>query len=134
MASRVVLDFSWSPVSVPLSFTFIGTYPYTTQADAISRSSDSRYAAYTTPNNTLLTFTATASIPAGITVVEYKWNFGDGTIGYGSTVSHTYSISSPQTMATLTTTDNLGRQSNVGKLLNLRQASPILIGQNLSVS
>jgi hypothetical protein len=134
MASRIIADFSWSPVSVALSFTFIGTYPYTTQADSISRSSDSRYAAYTTPNNTLLTFTATASIPAGLTAVEYKWNFGDGTVGYGSSVGHTYTISSPQTMATLIVTDNLGRQSSIGRLLNLRQASPIVIAQNLSVS
>jgi len=134
MASRIVVDFTWSPTSVPLSFTFIGTYPYAHQADAVTRTSDSRYAAYTTPNNTLLTFTATASIPSGLTVVEYKWNFGDGTVGYGSSVSHTYLISSPQTMATLIVTDNLGRQSSIGKLLNLRQASLILIGQNLSVS
>jgi hypothetical protein len=134
MASRIVADFSWSPVSVPLSFTFIGTYPYSTQADTIVRASDSRYTAYTTPNNTLLTFTATASIPAGLTAVEYKWNFGDGTVGYGNSVSHTYTISSPQTMATLVVTDNLGRQSSIGRLLNLRQASPIVISQNLSVS
>lgn len=36
------------------------------------------------------TFNATASTDDG-NIVEYEWNFGDGTIGHGQTISHTYS-------------------------------------------
>src|SRR5437660_330700 len=49
------------------------------------------------------TFTATAT--GGTSPYTFAWNFGDGTTGTGSPVSHTYATSGPFTV-TLTTTDS----------------------------
>jgi hypothetical protein len=128
MADPVVLSFDWTPKSVPLSFTAGGnTYPYSKQVDNVTRTSDGRYAAYTTPANTLLTFTATAIAPGGVVILEYKWDFGDGTIGYGSSVAHTYTVASYQTQATLVVTDSLNRRYSRAQVLNLRPAAPIQV-------
>lgn len=134
MANGIVLDFDWTPKSVALSYTVNGnTYPYAKQADGITRSSDSRYTAYTTPSNTLLTFTASATTPSSLSITEYKWDFGDGTIGYGATVSHTYASASPQTQVTLVATDSLNGQTYRSRILNLRRAVKINVIPHLRV-
>jgi chitodextrinase len=132
MSTKV--DFDWSPKSVPLSWTIGGnTYPYAHQADAATRTSDSRYAAFTTPTNLLITFVATAIPDSGVIVTEYKWDFGDGQIGYGATATHTYLAASPQTQVVLTITDSRGDRTSRGQILNLRAAVPILVASGISV-
>lgn len=128
------LNLSWTPVSVPLSYTVGGdTYPYSHQADNVSRASDSRYVAYTTPINTPLTFVASATFAPGVTALEYRWDFGDGIIGYGPTVTHTYKVAASDTAVTLIVTDSLLNQTSRSKILNLRPADRITISEVISV-
>lgn len=135
MRQRLNIAFSWSPVGIPLSVTTSGnTYPYVHQQDGLTRASDSRYTAFVTPANTLLTFVATVVAPPGIVPVEYKWDFGDGSIGYGSTVTHTYLVPSAQTVATLSVRDNFDNIVSRGQVLNLRFASAIHVGESIAVS
>lgn len=62
------------------------------------------------------TFTVTLdgsrSVPSasGATIVQYAWNFGDGTTANGAKVQHTYPSLQHYT-ATLTVTDSLGKQA-----------------------
>lgn len=131
----IKVDFSWTPTSAALSWTVNGnTYPYSTQQDAIVRGSDSRYPAVTTPNNTLLTFTAAVTPPSGITILEYRWEWGDGEIGFGVTASHTYKVSAPETQANLIVTDSNRNVWNKSKVLNLRFANQIVVSGNNAVS
>lgn len=98
----VLVNFTWTPLNGSLSYTVDGvTYPYSHQDDAVTRASDARYAEFTTKANQLLTFTATVSGPSGFVVKEYKWNFGDGMVGYGIVTKHTYLLAVPQTQVTL---------------------------------
>ncbi|MBI4819640.1 MAG: right-handed parallel beta-helix repeat-containing protein [Deltaproteobacteria bacterium] len=55
----------------------------------------------------LVTFSAAGSTDADGTIVNYRWDFGDGAIGSGSTVSHTYSTGGDFNV-TLTVTDDDG--------------------------
>lgn len=59
--------------------------------------------------------------PAGVNVVNYQWNFGNGEIGYGTFASTTYIYNQPPPaiQATLTVTDSLGRTASVAHRLNL---------------
>ncbi len=130
------LDFTWTPNSVALSYTINGnTYPPSRQVDNIDRSSqpgslDSRYSAYTTPNNTLLTFTASVVMPSGVIVTEYRWDWGDGQVGYGSTATHTYKVAPPETAVKLTITDSNRNTWGKSKILNLRFAGLIRVNVN----
>lgn len=42
--------------------------------------------------------------------IEHLWDFGDGVLGWGSTVVHTYTTSIPFVQASLRVTDDLGRR------------------------
>lgn len=136
MASEPKLDFTWTPQSVAVAYTINGnSYPPARQIDNIDRSAqagslDSRYAAYTTPTNTLLTFTASVMLPSGLIVTEYRWDWGDGQIGYGSTATHTYKIAPPETTARLTITDSNRNIWSKSKILNLRFSSLIRVNVN----
>src|SRR4051794_17982149 len=103
----IKLDLDWTPKSVALTYSVGGnTYPPLKQVDAVTRASDSRYQAYTTPINTLLTFTATTTLPAGLLILEYKWDFGDGSIGFGATVAHQYLAANFSTQVSLNVLTN----------------------------
>lgn len=130
MPARLNVDFSWSPVSgTPFTWTVGGnTYPYTTQQDTIVRPSDSRYAAVLTSTNTALTFTSSIVVPPGMSAIEYRWNFGDGSFSYGPVVTHTYIAPSPQTAVSLVVTDNFFNQATRQKVLNLRFGNRITLG------
>ncbi|HEB49321.1 MAG TPA: PKD domain-containing protein [Desulfobulbus sp.] len=54
-----------------------------------------------------ISFDGTGSTPSSSndSIVQYAWNFGDGSTGIGATVQHTYSDNGSYT-ATLTVTDN----------------------------
>lgn len=128
MPDKPIVTFTWSPTGSALTYQAGGnTYPYTHQADLTTRASDANYGAFVTPINTSITFTATAIVPPGIFVSEYKWDLGDGTIGYGPSIAHTYIAAVSQMAATVTITDSLRRTANASQVLNLRQAKPILV-------
>jgi hypothetical protein len=133
--AKLATDFDWTPKSVPLSYTIGGnTYPPSTQADSVSRASDARYLSYTTPTNTLLTFTASVVLPPNVFIAEYRWDFGDGTVGYGPTVNHTYATASSQTAPVLVVTDSLGNRASRSHVLNLRQTVPIVVSLGARVA
>lgn len=120
------VTFDWTPRGTALSYTLGGnTYPYAKQQDNVTRATDTRYATYITQTNTVLTFTATVISPPPIAIVEYRWNFGDGTVGYGPTVNKTYLGASQSAEVSLTVLDTLGRSQSRHQVLNLRPANII---------
>jgi hypothetical protein len=122
------VDFDWSPKSVPVSYTVGGnTYPYARQADGQVRTSDSRYTSFTTPTNTVLTFTASISLVGDNSIVQYLWNFGDGSSAFGSSVSYMYKIANPSAEVSLAVTDIYGRTVARHRVLNLRTTTAVSI-------
>lgn len=57
--------------------------------------------------------------PPGVTILEYLWDFGDGFVGHGPTVTHTYEVADPDTEISLTILDSLGREWSTSKALSL---------------
>lgn len=64
------VSFTTTPQGAPFDYT-AGTTVYTTTATF-------------TAINTLITFTPTIVLPAGLTALECRWDFGDGEIAYGT--------------------------------------------------
>ena len=124
---EAVIDFSWTGQSGAVTFAVGGnSYPYARQFDNVARpASDGRYASLYTATNQALVFTASVTIPAGVTIKEYRWDFGDGNFGYGPTVGYTYRVANPTTQVSLTITDNFSRSKTRAKLMNLRPGNPI---------
>jgi hypothetical protein len=132
---RPSVDFSWSPIGVALGYTFgTDSYPYIHQQDNAIRASDVRYASYATPINTAITFTANVVAPTGLIIYEYRWNFGDGTIGYGPTVTHEYKAAAPETQASLQVKDSRNQITTRFQTLNLRPAARVTINQVIRVT
>lgn len=75
-----------------------------------------------------LTFTGQVTVPPGVFIVEYYWNFGDGSEAYGVNTSHTYNVGAAETRVSFCITDNFKRQICSGKLLNLRPGLAITVG------
>src|SRR6185436_14442760 len=76
---------------------------------------------------TAVTFNGSGSSDPDGTITSYAWDFGDGTSGTGSIVTHTYSASGTETV-TLTVTDNSGARTSDVAFVNVQtQAS----GQHL---
>lgn len=121
----LALDFSWSDGTSFLPWTINGNqYPPTVQKDGVSRpGTDANYAVVAASNNIAMTFTATAAMPAGTLIREYKWDWGDGQVGYGPVAVHEYKIASPETRVSLTITDSNGNSWSRSKLLNLKYAA-----------
>jgi chitodextrinase len=72
---------------------------------------------------TAVTFNGSGSSDPDGTITSYAWDFGDGTSGTGSIVTHAYSASGSKTV-TLTVTDNSGaRTSDLAFVDVLAQAS-----------
>jgi hypothetical protein len=95
----VVLSIATAPTGATYTYT-AGTVTYTTTE---------KY----TATNTLITFTATVAlpnVPAGLAIIEYYWDFGDGNFSYGNPATHTYKLSGLSPQAVLRVTDNYGRQ------------------------
>jgi len=63
-----------------------------------------------------VTFDATASNPVGGTITEYAWKFGDGQIGTGATITHSYSTTGTFTV-NLTVTDSEGLANSTTKAI-----------------
>lgn len=99
-----------SGVAVSFSFTPAGTFTYTSPSGLV-------LSAPSAAHNTSLTFTATATIynqgsdlTGPLTIIEYRWDFGDGVYGYGNGATHTYKLQNVQAVTKLRVTDSKGRQ------------------------
>lgn len=107
------VDFSWEPIGAAVTFSFAGnSYPPAGMGD--------RAAAFYTPVNQLVTFTAEIDNAPEIPVIEYRWDLGDGTIKYGATVGHIYNVPNPSLTAKLEVKDALNRKVYVSKVLLLQ--------------
>src|SRR4051794_37172061 len=103
------IDFTWDPIGAAISFNLAGnSYPPAGQ----------RFEAFYTPINQLITFVANADDSDSI--VQYRWDLGDGIIQYGQTVGHTYVVPNPSLTVKLEVMDNLGRKSYVSRVLLLQ--------------
>ena len=63
-------------------------------------------------NGLTCTFDGTASTDSDGTVAAYAWDFGDGQIGYGQTIIHTYSSFSTFFAVSLRVLDDDGDTSS----------------------
>lgn len=69
------------------------------------------------------------TVPPGISIVLYQWNFGNGQTGFGPYASVTYPFSKPvaSIQTSLTVFDNLGRSFSCAKRLNHQSLSPVYV-------
>lgn len=74
----------------------------------------------------LAQFDSQGSSDSDGTIVDYEWEFGDGSTATGATTSHTYNAPGEYT-ATLTVTDNDGLSSNDTVNISVLNQSPIAI-------
>lgn len=118
------INFTWSPVGAAVSYSIGGnSYP----------PAGTRFEAFYTPVNQLLTFVASAVLPTGVAITEWRWDMGDGNQKYGSTVSHTYVVPNPATSVRLEALDSLSRRVFVQKVLNLQVQFPTVVQDHLRV-
>ncbi len=66
--------------------------------------------------STSIFFDARASIDPDGDIISYNWNFGDGTLGSGSTTAHVYTASGTLDV-TLTVTDNMNGNASISQAL-----------------
>jgi hypothetical protein len=86
-----------------------------------------------TNTNVELSFTATVRLDPGDYIVEYIWDFGDGTKGYGPTAKHTY-IQTTETMrVSLCVLDNHRRKVCVGRQILLLPGEPLSVGEGVTL-
>jgi hypothetical protein len=105
------VDFTWDPVGAAVSFSFAGnSYP----------PAGARFAAYYTPVNQLVTFTAQVTATPNAPIIAYRWDLGDGVTKFGSTIGHVYNVPNPSLTAKLEVTDSLNRKVYVSKVLLLQ--------------
>lgn len=133
--SKPQVNFDWTPRGGAFNFVAGGiTFPYNTQQDAVVRASDVRYVTNTTPTNTLLSFTANLVVPGDISIIEYRWDFGDGGVAFGPIAQHTYLVAASQTRVSLTVRDNLGRSFYRHRFLLLYPSQTVVLaGGTISV-
>ncbi len=128
-ALPVTVDFYFEQTGPPGIATYDGdTYPYSPLPS--DKGDDYRYAWGTTPVFLAVEFHAEPVVvegkkqahvqpPPGVTILEYFWDFGDGHVGHGPTVTHTYEVADPDTAISLTVLDSLGREWSTSKALSL---------------
>lgn len=76
------------------------------------------------PSPLVVSFDGSASNDPDGTIANYIWNFGDGSVGSGKTIQHTYTTVATYT-ATLSVTDDLGAISQaVGKTIIAEEPQP----------
>src|ERR1017187_918179 len=117
----VEVNFWWEENGPVEAYTFDGdSYPYTHPEPA------SRYIMHTTYINELIAFFALEHeghphviTPAGVEIVEYLWNFGDGFFGYGPFATHEYKVLEPGIEVKLTVVDTRGLEWSASKPMNL---------------
>lgn len=71
----------------------------------------------------------TLTVPPGITVVLYQWNFGNGLTGFGpyASTTYTYAAPVPSAQCSLTVHDSLGRSFSCAKRLNQQALTPLFV-------
>lgn len=135
--AAVVCDFGWhtqdGSLFPTLSYRVNGVqYPpanWTWTSGGVTYSS--QYTVYTTVLGQTIIFDAIDAlslglpktiVPAGVQIVSYNWDLGNGQSGIGPTVSTVYNYTSPPPDAavTLTVTDSLGRRASTTHLINLQ--------------
>lgn len=118
------VDFTWSPVGAAITFNFAGNaYP----------PAGTRFEAFYTPVNQLVTFVAAVTAAANAPIIEYRWDLGDGIIAYGQTVGHTYNVPNASLTAKLEVTDAFNRKVYVSKVLLLQVQFPTQVSGKLRV-
>jgi hypothetical protein len=130
------VSISWTPWAVNPPATWVAggiTFPYARQADAVTRASDSRYAAYKTPTNTPITFTANAKTDALAPVIEYRWDFGDGSLGYGQSITKSFVVGNVAQTITVRVLDARGRVASSQRPMLLYAATSIVAGTPITV-
>ena len=78
--------------------------------------------------NQSIVFDASESYDPDGAIISYEWDLGDGTIGIGYIVAHTYQSSGEYTV-TLTLTDNAGLTSNTSQIVSIAASSNASTGQ-----
>lgn len=97
------LSFSWTPTSGTFTWVAGGTSHATSAPQAIVGTPTTFVAVPVAPRGSGRTFTLIA------------WDFGDGSVGYGLSVAHTFLFANPHTRVTCTATDNRGVTTTVGR-------------------
>jgi hypothetical protein len=121
------VDFSWGPLSIP--WAELPGYPY--DANQPVAGSPEQEDVFLTPGTAEITFTAAVRVPEGDFIIAYEWDFGDGFTGFGQSVNHSYTTSSPSTRAVLCVTDNHGRRFCRGQQVNLRPAELTVVAPGI---
>jgi len=67
---------------------------------------------------------ATSTAAAGRQIVSYEWDFGDGSVGSGATVTHAYGPPAGTYTIVLTVTDNTGRKGVRSATLTVSAPEP----------
>ena len=118
------VDFTWSPVGAAITYNFAGnSYP----------PAGTRFEAFYTPVNQVLTFVASATPATGTAIVQYKWDMGDGVTKYGPTIGHTYTVPNQSLTAKLEITDSLNRKVYVSKSMLLQVQFATVVSEHLRV-
>lgn len=126
------VTFDWSPKGAAWVINIGGnTYPYTVDEPLLGAPAQPEV--NFTNNNQELTFTASVETDPGDFILEYYWDFGDGTDGYGPEVTHTYRSYSPTVRVSLQVTDNHRRKVNAGRQLSLVPVELIAVSQGITV-
>lgn len=120
----VVCNFWWEEAGPIGAFTYDGdSYPYPPLYPG-----DTRYLLQTTPIHIVITFDAIGQAnsanpqvipPPGVQILEYFWDFGDGTHDYGPVTKHVYRVADPNLSVTLTVVDSRNMRFSAAKPLNL---------------
>jgi hypothetical protein len=118
------VNFTWDPVGAAITFNFAGnSYP----------PAGSRFEAFYTPVNQLITFTAAAVPASGTAIVQYRWDMGDGVTKFGAVIGHTYTVPNQSLTAKLEVTDSLNRKVYVSKAMLLQVQFPTQVSNKARV-
>lgn len=118
------VNFTWSPVGAAVTYTLgANTYP----------PAGTRFEAFYTPVNQVLTFEAIVTPPPNINIIQYRWDLGDGNVKFGQTIGHTYSVPNQNLTCKLQVTDSLNRTVYVSKVLQLQVMFPTAVQDHIRV-
>jgi DNA/RNA endonuclease G (NUC1)/PKD repeat protein len=78
---------------------------------------------YNAPEGSSVNMSGAGSVDPNGSIVSYAWNFGDGTTGTGTTVSHTYALAGSYTISMIVT-DNDGLADTVSTTASVSAVPP----------